>query len=231
MKVRLSVAGLLALGLAFQLPAASSEASDEPTAEADPPAPGSIRGTVEVRTPPPRRTADRYARGRSRGPEKVQPIPAVAYLKGSVPGPAAGSGGPPAMAQQDTTFNPAALVVPVGGTVEFPNRDPFFHNVFSYSSAGRFDLGRYPQGESKSVTFEEPGIIRVYCEVHESMRAAIVVSPNPYHAVVGDDGSFTISDVPPGTWELEVWHPDVDPRALEVRVPDGGVARVDVELR
>jgi hypothetical protein len=71
----------------------------------------------------------------------------------------------PAIAQQDTAFSPSVVVIPVGAKVAFPNKDPFFHNVFSYSSTERFDLGRYPQGESKTVVFGTPGMVNVYCEV------------------------------------------------------------------
>ena len=128
-------------------------------------------------------------------------------------------------------FAPAAMVIQTGTTVRFPNEDTFFHNVFSYSAAARFDLGRYPRGESKDVRFDEPGIVKVYCEVHEFMRAVVVVTENPYHAVVGEDGSFSIAGVPAGTYTLVAWHPDVDEVRQTVVVRDGEATRVDVELR
>ena len=102
----------------------------------------------------------------------------------------------PRLAQQDTTFVPAALVITVGTTVDFPNRDPFFHNVFSYSKTKRFDLGRYPRGESKEVRFDSPGIVKVYCEVHKSMRSLVAVVESPFHAVADSLGRFVIRDVP-----------------------------------
>jgi hypothetical protein len=109
------------------------------------------------------------------------------------------------MTQRDTTFVPSVVAVRAGGTVDFPNGDPFFHNVFSYSSAQRFDLGRYPQGESKSVTFDEPGIVELFCEVHEFMRGAVVVTENPFHAVVAEDGRFpTIGRSSSGSWSRPV---------------------------
>jgi len=135
------------------------------------------------------------------------------------------------MAQRDTAFEPGALVVPVGATVSFPNGDPFFHNVFSYSSPARFDLGRYPRGEAKDVTFDKPGIVKVYCEVHEFMRAIIVVTESPFAAVAEGEGRFRIAGIPPGTYTFVVWHPDLDPVERRLRVTAGQVTRLDAELR
>jgi len=191
---------------------------------------GTIEGRVVLEPPPPpRRSANRYPGGAAEAHE-VQQLPAFVYLVGKVAG--AGSGdGNPTMTQRDTTFIPSVVAVGVGGVVSFPNGDPFFHNVFSYSSAQRFDLGRYPQGESKSVTFPEAGIVEVFCEVHEFMRGVIVVTENPFHSVVGTDGSFRITGVPAGDYTLAVWHPDHQPLERPVRVTAGGATRVEVELR
>ncbi|HIF23076.1 MAG TPA: hypothetical protein EYQ27_14525 [Gemmatimonadetes bacterium] len=178
---------------------------------------------------PPRRSVSRYPGGRS-GVNTVQPIAIVAYLEGPVSGAAIQPGSMPAIAQLDTAFVPSVLVVPVGSRVSFPNQDPFFHNVFSYSSAERFDLGRYPRGESNDVLFDEPGIVNVYCEVHEFMRSAVVVVENPFHAIVGDDLRFSIADVPPGDYTLVVWHADKGRVEESITVTDGGTVRVTVEL-
>lgn len=192
---------------------------------------GVVEGVVTLHLQPPRRAAGRYPGGPTAA-RSVQEVPAVVFLKGPVPGaPPRPLAGPPTMRQQDTAFVPAALVVPVGTTVSFPNGDPFFHNVFSYSGAARFDLGRYPRGETKSVTFDKPGIVKVYCEVHEAMRAVIVVTESPYHAVADAQGRFRISDVPEGAYTFVVWHPDLDPLERQVRVVAGGTARLDAELR
>lgn len=191
---------------------------------------GRIEGTVRLPRRAPRRTASRYPGAAPPGAHPVQELPAVVYLRGTFSDAAPSPSGLAVMAQEDTTFAPPILVVPVGAAVEFPNRDPFFHNVFSYSSARRFDLGRYPQGRSKSVTFGEPGIVKIYCEVHDFMRAAVVVVENPFHAVVGEDGEFSLDGVPPGRHTLVVWHADGGSEEVEVEVPDGGTARVTVDL-
>jgi plastocyanin len=197
----------------------------------DPPrAGGVIEGLVTLEAlPPPRKTASRYPGGKAEAHE-VQTLPALAYLVGPVAGARAASNAHPTMMQRDTTFVPSVVAVPVGGTVAFPNGDPFFHNVFSYSSAKRFDLGRYPQGESKDVTFPEAGIVEVFCEIHDFMRGAILVTENPYYAVVGADGSFRITDVPPGKYKLAFWQPDHRPLQQDVAVSDGDTTWVSVEL-
>ena len=108
--------------------------------------------------------------------------------------------------QQSQQFAPRLLVVPAGSTVSFPNADPVFHNVFSLSGAKKFDLGYYPAGQTRMVTFDEPGIVQVYCHLHPNMYAAIVVVPNRWYAQPREDGSFSMHDVPPGTYKLVAWH-------------------------
>ncbi len=126
---------------------------------------------------------------------------------------------------------PPVLAIQTGTTVAFPNGDPFFHNVFSYSQVQRFDLGRYPLGESKEVTFDEPGIVKIYCEVHDFMRAAVLVLESAHHAVVADDGSFAIADVAPGDYQLVTWHADLNEQAMSITVRAGETERVEVTLR
>ena len=190
---------------------------------------GSIEGVVTFEARPARRTLDRYS-STGVAARTLQAVPAVAYLEGRMTG-VSGASGRMEVAQVDTAFAPALLVVPAGATVAFPNRDPFFHNVFSYSPAKRFDLGRYPRGESKSVEFDRAGIAKVYCEVHEFMRSAVVVVENPYYAVVGAGGRFTIRNVPAGRHRLVVWDIERRPHEMDVTVTDGGVARVQVTLK
>jgi plastocyanin len=106
----------------------------------------------------------------------------------------------------DKSFRPRVVVVPVGSVVSFPNSDPFDHNVFSLSQEGAFDLGLYGRGKAKSTQFPRAGIIRVYCNVHANMTAAVVVRDSPWHAQPSGDGTFSIASVPPGEYTLHAWH-------------------------
>lgn len=187
-----------------------------------------IEGRISARPAPAFRVPDRY--GAAAGAHEAVVLPAIVYIRGPVSGaPPRPLARTPEMTQRDTAFVPDVLFVPMGTTVSFPNRDDFFHNVFSYSRARRFDLGRYPAPEAKSVTFEEAGVIDVYCEIHKFMRAAIVVVENPFHAVVAADGSFRIPDVPPGRYTLVALHPDRGQRTLTIDVPASGA--VGAEFR
>ncbi len=131
--------------------------------------------------------------------------------------------------QDGIEFRPRVLAVPAGSTVKFPNADDVFHNVFSFSKAERFDLGRYPKGESKSVTFEKKGLVDVRCEVHDHMRSYIHVFDHPYFAVAAEDGTYAIPKVPPGKYTLVVWKEFFDPVRQEIEVKADG-AKVDVTL-
>lgn len=106
----------------------------------------------------------------------------------------------------DKVYAPHVVVVPVGSTVRFPNHDPFNHNVFSVSEPNSFDLGLYGRGEAKSHVFEQPGLVRIYCNVHPRMVAYVWVMANRYYAQPANDGSFVIDNVAPGRYRLHVWH-------------------------
>jgi plastocyanin len=197
---------------------------------ARPLAAGTIVGHIAFRPVAPQRVVSRYP-GAASAPHVVESVPGVAYIDGVVPShKPAPARERPRMEQRDTTFRPEILFVPAGTTVDFQNQDGFFHNVFSYSRAKRFDLGRFPRGESKTVTFDNAGLINVYCEIHKWMRAVIIVVENPFHATIGDDGSFTIPDVPPGMYKLVIWQVDRGRKELSVTVPPGGSTRVDAAL-
>jgi plastocyanin len=108
--------------------------------------------------------------------------------------------------QKDKRFSPHVLAIPVGSYVDFPNLDPIFHNAFSSYSGQIFDVGLYPPGTSRSVRFTREGVVRVFCNIHSSMSAMIVVLGTPYFAVSRHDGSFALDDIPPGEYTLRVVH-------------------------
>lgn len=108
--------------------------------------------------------------------------------------------------QKDKTFRPHILAITAGTTVDFPNDDPIFHNAFSNYNGQVFDLTLYPPGTTRSVRFTRPGVVRVFCNIHASMSAVIVVLKTPYFAVTKRDGTFSIPDVPSGNYELHVFH-------------------------
>jgi plastocyanin len=124
--------------------------------------------------------------------------------------------------QRNETFVPHVLAVPVGTTVEFPNSDRVFHNVFSLSKARKFDLGRYPRGSSRSVRFDRPGMVRVFCEIHSHMSAFVLVFAHRFFDTTDASGRYRIAGVPPGTYTLAVWNEGEVRSTMEVRVPAGG---------
>lgn len=107
--------------------------------------------------------------------------------------------------QKDKMFHPHTLVIAVGTIVDFPNADPIFHNAFSNFDGELFDVGLYPPGTTRSVHFRKPGIVRVFCNIHPSMSAVIVVVDTPYFTTAGRDGRYRIANVPPGAYELHVF--------------------------
>jgi plastocyanin len=132
--------------------------------------------------------------------------------------------------QRNETFVPHLLAITVGTTVDFPNSDVTYHNVFSLSRPKPFDLGRYAAGRSKSVTFDRPGIVRVFCDIHSHMSAFILVFNHRYFAVTDDDGRYRIDDVPPGTYTVAVWNEAVTGESRSVVVSGAGDAVVDFRL-
>jgi plastocyanin len=132
------------------------------------------------------------------------------------------------MKQQDKSFVPHVLVIPVGGTVEFPNLDPIFHNAFSNFSGTRFDVGLYAPGTSESVVFRTAGIVHVFCNIHPTMSAIIAVVPTRWYEVTGISGEFAIAGVPPGEYQLRIFHERALPENLaflerRITVPEGGL--------
>jgi plastocyanin len=126
------------------------------------------------------------------------------------------------MAQRSGQFVPSFLVVVAGQTVSMPNEDPIAHNVYSDSPVKRFNLGYYAKGDIRAVTFDRPGMVDVRCLLHGSMRATILVVPNPYYATVAADGSFRIRNVPPGAFALTFWADGMASFSQAVTVPQDG---------
>lgn len=132
------------------------------------------------------------------------------------------------MDQRNETFLPRLLAVQTGTTVDFPNSDSTYHNVFSLSRARRFDLGRYAAGKTKSVRFDRPGVVRVFCDIHSHMSAFVVVFNHPYFRVTDAEGRFRIDNVPPGTYTVVGWYEGEARTQRAVTVTSGAVA--DLEL-
>lgn len=132
--------------------------------------------------------------------------------------------------QQDEAFLPRVVAITRGSTVDFPNADPIFHNVFSLSRGSTFDLGRYPRGETRSRRFPQAGLVRVYCHIHSHMTASIMVFDHPYFRIPAADGSFAIDDVPAGTYQVSAWHERIGESTSPVRVEAGRTARLEFAL-
>jgi plastocyanin len=120
----------------------------------------------------------------------------------------------PKLTQHNKSFQPSLVVIPVGGKVEFPNRDPFFHNVFSLFEGKRFDLGLYEGGTTRFVQFDKPGISFIFCNIHAQMSAVIVALNTPYYGVSDMHGDLNLAGVPPGRYNLQIFHTSVAPDAL-----------------
>jgi len=132
------------------------------------------------------------------------------------------------MDQRNETFLPRLLAVQTGTTVDFPNSDSTYHNVFSLSRARRFDLGRYAAGKTKSVRFDRPGVVRVFCDIHSHMSAFVVVFNHPYFRVTDADGRFRIDNVPPGTYTVIGWYEGEARDTRSVNVTAGGIVDLDL---
>jgi len=135
------------------------------------------------------------------------------------------------VAQEGAMFTPHVLPIMAGTTVEWPNEDTIYHNVFSMSDAKQFDLGLYKGNPTnKFVVFDKPGRVDVFCSIHSNMHCVVLVLENPYFASTDENGNYKISDVPPGTYKLKAWHERLPADEKEIIVPTNGEVKVDFTL-
>jgi plastocyanin len=214
----------VALCLALAVPVGASSAFQQARA-------GVIRGRVDLRRDAPAAegrpaVAELGAHATHEAPDRRR---SVVYLE-MAPQAAFDAPAPvrAVLDQRNESFVPYVLAVTVGSTVDFPNSDRTYHNVFSLSKARRFDLGRYPRGQSRSVRFDKPGIVRVFCEIHSQMSAWILVFAHPYFATTDAEGRYRIDGVPPGAYALAVWNDGAVRARRELRVDAGGEVEADV---
>lgn len=198
---------------------------------------GVIKGTVEV----PAAAAPRAPKANAY-PGRANSLPAAATEQGGVgetivwieklPAGMAALPPPlerPELEQRQQAFAPRVLAVQVGTSVEFPNRDPVYHNVFSVSPAKRFDLGKYPKGQSRKLKFDKPGLVNVFCDIHSDMAAYVYVLPHHVFArPAAATGRFALPELPAGAYVLKAWHPDRGELTQSVQVPRGGDATVNL---
>ena len=196
--------------------------------------PGLARGEASVEgvvTLPPSRAApvmnQRYEIISEGGTLSTSPPLAVVYLEGAFPRPA----DPPTrqVAQKDFVFVPALLPIQAGTRVEFPNLDDTYHNIFSYSPAKRFDLGRYRADERPipAEVFDVPGLVVLRCDIHEHMRGLILVLDTPHFVVTEPSGRYRLGGLPAGHYTLKVWLTSRTTLERPVDLPDGATLHVD----
>lgn len=208
-------------------------AAGESLAPAQPPATGVIRGRVELQGPEPTVIVrpDAAALGSGTVPGQVDRRRSVVYLDRAPRGAFDARDEPRArMDQRNETFIPHVLAIVAGTTVDFPNNDQTYHNVFSLSKPKPFDLGRYAAGRSKSVRFDTPGIVRVFCDIHAHMSAHILVFAHRYFAVTDSDGRYRLEAVPPGTYTMVAWNPALPSQSRRVVVPEDGEVELNFSL-
>lgn len=137
---------------------------------------------------------------------------------------------PAAIVQKDEQFVPHVVAVTAGSEVEFPNQDPFFHNVFSLSRPATFDLGRFPPGSSRARAFKRAGLIKVYCQIHSHMSAVARVFDHPWFTILETDGTFAIDGVPAGDHTVVAWHERIGERRDRVTIRAGATTTLTVTL-
>jgi plastocyanin len=191
----------------------------------DPVVNGTIRGRVELRQSPPDlvRRPNAADVGMPRRHDPTDRRRSVVYLE-TAPRAAFDQRDEPhaTLDQRNETFVPHVLAIVAGTTVDFPNNDETYHNVFSLSSTKPFDLGRYAAGRKKSVKFDRPGIVRVFCDIHSHMSAFILVFAHRHFAVSDDEGRYRLDNVPPGQYNVIAWNESTPSDSRRVIVPETG---------
>jgi plastocyanin len=177
------------------------------------PEPGTVTGKVKVK---------------AKGTNRKDHAGVVVYLEGVPTTP--GKQKNIAVRQKDKQFDPPLTIVVRGTTVDFPNEDKIFHNVFSVSRPARFDLGLYKSGTMKSVELKRAGVVDVYCNIHPDMVAKVKVLENAYYTVTGKDGTFKIENVPAGEYPIIAWMQTGDEAKGTVKVSAGGSAEVKLDV-
>lgn len=196
--------------------------------------PGAIRGRVELRrvVPPPQRRPGVSDLGTAAARDLPDLLRSVVYLESAPRGAfEMNEAGHAVIDQRNETFVPHVLAITTGTTVDFPNSDKFYHNVFSLSKTRAFDLGRYAAGHSRPVKFDRAGIVRVFCDIHSHMNAYILVFSHPFYALTDGDGRYRIDNVPAGTYGVVAWNEGTSSDTRSVTVPDSGVAELDFTIR
>ena len=187
-------------------------------------------GTVAVRAQVATVVSRIEVEGGARAGHTLSPTTVVwlAPLAGTQAPAAPPAASPLRLIQKNKSFDPHVLVVPAGSTVEFPNRDPFFHNVFSLFDGKRFDLGLYEAGTSRMLHFDRPGISYIFCNIHPEMSAVVITLNTPYYAIVHGEGPLQIPNVPFGRYRLVVWSESNGP---ETALPGRDVTIGEVSAR
>jgi plastocyanin len=225
----ITLGAVLALGAVVLPTLAEAPRAQAPDTAATGTINGHIRLTARVRAPLPANAYPARSIGKHEPPSVPEIRNVVVYLKDAV-----FRGTLPVshvdLHQQNETFVPHVLAITKGSTVDFPNDDPFFHNVFSLSSAAAFNLGRYPRGQSRPWKFAKAGLVKVFCDIHSHMSASILVLDHPYFTIPGADGNYEIRSVPPGQYTIVGWHERVGERSASVRVEAGRASTIDLTV-
>ena len=178
---------------------------------------GIVKGTITIAGKP---TSNVMVSVEGVAPEAVKARLAAMKTKSAV------------MDQRESKFNPTVLGIVVGTKVAFPNNDKMWHNVFSKGGAKDFDVGLYPPGKSREVTFDKPGVARILCNAHPNMEAFVVVKEHPFFSAADKAGNYRIDAIPLGTYRVTVWHPELGITEASVElVRDGQVSDINFDLK